>query len=110
VFADNVNAHIHSPKSETAEHIVWHILQAPGVRVASNMLEVEHAELLEDIASNLLVVACAHLGEGVSGLLVPFLAFGDELVEEGIARGGPPQEDGVKKRFHGNEDLRPTVT
>jgi hypothetical protein len=96
VFADDVNAHVPSPKSESAEHIVWHILQAPGVRVASNMLEVEHAELLEDIASNLLVVPCAHFGEGMSGLLVPLLAFGDEHVKEGIARGGPPQEDTVK--------------
>jgi len=40
------------------------------------MLEILDAELLEDIAANLLVVTCPHLGEGMGGLFIPLLAFG----------------------------------
>jgi hypothetical protein len=74
------------------------------------MFEVEDAEFLKDIASDLLVVACTHLSKGMCGLLIPFLALGDKFVKEGIARSGSPQEDTVEKRFHGHKDLSPTKT
>jgi hypothetical protein len=46
------------------------------------MLEILNAELFKDISANLLVVPCSHLCEGVCGLFIPFLAFGEKEVKE----------------------------
>jgi hypothetical protein len=63
------------------------------------MLEILDAELLEDIAANLLVVSCPHLGEGVCGLFIPLLAFSQEQVEEAGAVGTLLKKESVE--IHG---------
>jgi len=59
-----------------SQQFLRNVLQQPDVLEVANMLEILDAELLEDIAANLLVVTCPHLGEGMGGLFIPLLAFG----------------------------------
>jgi hypothetical protein len=99
-FGDDVDAHIWALESKSSKHSVWDIFQSPDVVVATNMLEVEDAEFLEDVPTDLLVVTTAHIGERMCGALVPGLTLLDELVEERGPDGGTAKEDGVKLRVH----------
>jgi hypothetical protein len=47
------------------------------------MIQVLDAELLKDIATDLLVVTRPEFGEGVCRFIVPLLALGQEQVEQG---------------------------
>lgn len=76
VFGNNVDAHIRALQRQLGQQLLGNILEQPDVRQLADMLQVLDAELLEDIATDLLVVTGPHLGEGVCRFIVPLLALG----------------------------------
>jgi hypothetical protein len=64
------------------------------------MFEILDAELLEDITADLLIVARAHFGKGMSRFIVPLLALAQKEVEEALSVGAGAKEERVE--IHGN--------
>jgi hypothetical protein len=101
-FAEDIDAHIRALHSKRREDVLGDVRKAPDLTVAAHVAKVENTEVLKHIATNLLVVPRAHLRKGVRGLLVPFLAFLGEFIEE-VAGGA--EENCVKEGFHGGTVL-----
>jgi hypothetical protein len=105
VFAEDVNPHILAFEMKNTQGLIRHVFQTPHVGIPSYMFQIEHAELFEDVTTDLLVVSCAHLSECVRRFIIPLLALANELVK---VWGIPPKKDRMKKRLHGDH-MFPTL-
>ena len=81
----DIDTDIRAFEAELCQQLVGNILEQPDVLQFANMFEILDAELLEDVTADLLVITRPHLREGVCRFIVPFLAFGEEEVEETYA-------------------------